>query len=449
MEITPIGWVLLPLALILFFSAPKMLYTLTIFFLPFSATAIANIGSDSSSGVQASMLFGSLWILKELPGIPSALSTQERRPLHTPLFQLGLFACIAVVSLIMPVWINGHLVIESPDIGDWASAPLHFSATHITQTLYLIYGILLCVLVANKNCDALQFWSTLRVFLVSAVFVSLWGFFQLACWVFNFEYPVYIFNTSTTESALGYTQKIQELGIQRISSVATEPSMFAQCLLVAMVVSLFALLSPRPLFSRMGDRLVAVTILGALLITTSTTAYVGLAIVFAMFLVGLWYLGKLRSGYVLAMFALGGLVCYIYLAYVPVQDVLQSMLLEKGESYSALSRVNSVLLARSYFIEYPVLGVGWGSVTSHDLIFKLLSNTGAVGLCTFALFILTEVGRLFKATHDRHVHSCSRIWQICLLATLLTVVLTNLAGDFAFTYGHTWFVFGLAMAATA
>jgi len=450
-EVTPIGWVLLSLGVSLYWLAPQSLYALMIFFLPFSATAVVNIGSaGSASGVQASMLFGSLWMLKELPGL-GRISLRSYWPrLRMPIRQLSFFGLVVIISLVMPLWINGHVVIESAELGDSGSAPLQFTATHITQTIYLIYGVLLTILVALKNSEVQELIRSVKIFLISAIFVSLWGLFQLLCWSFNLEYPAYLFNTSATESALGYTQEIREVGLKRISSVATEPSMFAQCMLIAAILALFTLLSPKPLISKMWDRLAVGVIIGGLLISTSTTAYLGLAGVLAVYGIALMYLRIRRGQLVVFLLLFAGLLFFVYAGFSSVQDVVASMIIGKGESYSALARLNSVLLARDYFFQYPVLGLGWGSVTSHDLVFKLLSNTGLAGLFTFLMFLVTAVTCLWRAARDgESVNVDRKLWPVCLLATLIILIFTNVTGGFAFTYGHVWFVFGLAIGVPA
>jgi hypothetical protein len=447
MEITPIGWVMLPVGLSLYWLAPEYLYALMVFFLPFSATAIVNIGyPDSASGVQSSMLFGSLWMLKELLALDRTSLHPYWRRLRTPIRQLNLFTLIVIMSLFMPLWINGHVVIESADLGDSGSAPLQFAGTHVTQTIYLIYGVLLAILVALRNSNLSQLIRSLRIFLISAIFVSIWGAFQLLCWSFNIDYPAYLFNTSATESALGYTQVIQEAGLKRISSVATEPSMFAQTMLIAAVIALFAVLSRQPLISKTWDRLAVGIIIGGLLISTSTTAYIGLVGVLALYGLGLMYLKICRGRYLIFLFLFGGLLFYTYSGFAPAQDLFESMIIGKGESYSALARLNSVLLARDYFLQYPILGLGWGSVTSSDLVFKLLSNTGLAGFLVFALFVATASVRLWRAARTgQGIPADKKLWPVCLLAALLILIFTNVAGGFAFTYGHLWFVFGLAI----
>lgn len=444
---TPIGWILLPLAGISYLFAPQILYPLAIFFLPFSATAVMNVGTaDSASGVLASILFGAVWMAREFPALGELRSRTGQQPLRKPILQLGFFLLVVVFSLLVPFWINGHFVIENPELGQTGSAPLQFTGRHITQTAYLVYGILFTIFVALKNSDSRELVRSVRIFIVSSIFVSLWGFLQFACGMLNIDYPAFIFNTSKTESAEGYRQVIKEAGLSRISSVATEPSMFAQCMLISAVLALFVLVSPRPLLSKIWDRFAVAIILGALLISTSTTAYLGLAGVLILYALALAYLRIFRVRYVIPALVLAGIMGAAYVAVFPVTEVFQSMILEKGESYSALARVNSVLLARDYFLQFPVLGLGWGSVTSHDLIFKLLSNTGLLGLAAFVVFVATVFVRLWRSGRRGPASDASRMmWSICILTSLVVLVSTSIAGDFAFTYGHVWFVLGLAI----
>jgi len=445
-EMTPIGWILLPLAITCYWLAPQALFPLAVFFLPFSATAVVNVGAaDSASGVQASMLFGALWVLRELPTLGRLSSSQYKR-LQTPIRQLGLFVVVVLLSWLVPLWINGHLVIESAELGDSGSAPLGFTARNVTQTLYLVYGILFTICVALRISYCREFVRSIRIFMVSAIFVSLWGFLQFICGLLNLEYPAFIFNTSKTESALGYTQELRDVGLKRISSVATEPSMFAQCMLIAAILALFMVISPRPLFSKSWDRVALVIVLGALLISTSTTAYLGLAGIFILYPSALFYLKILRAKHLVSIFVFAAILGIVYTVISPAQGIVQSMIVEKGESYSVLSRVYSVLLARDYFVQYPVLGLGWGSVTSHDLVFKLLSNTGIVGLFVFSLFVVTALVRLWRSARSGELGDSGNVfWSICILTSLLTIIVASAAGEFAFTYGHVWFVFGLAI----
>jgi hypothetical protein len=170
----------------------------------------------------------------------------------------------------------------------------------------------------------------------------------------------------------------------------------------------------------------------------------------ALYGLALVYLRIRRGHYVIFILLFVGLLSFAYSGFSPVQDLFESMIIGKGESYSALARLNSILLARDYFFQYPILGLGWGSVTSSDLVFKLLSNTGLAGLFVFSLFLVTALSRLWKASRRGEDGLSERkLWPVCLLATLLILIFTNIAGGFAFTFGHVWFVFGLAICVPA
>jgi O-antigen ligase len=422
-----------------------------VFFLPFSATAVVNIGSaDASSGVQASIFFGALWMVRELPKFRHSSGSPFRENLRIPTRQLKLFASVVLLSLIMPLWINGRVYIEDPEFANPNSGPLQFTSKQITQTLYLFYGLLLSVLVAFRNSEAREFLRSIRIFLISAIFVSAWGFLQFLCYSLGFSYPAYIFNTSTTESAMGYLQELEDMGLKRISSVATEPSIFAACMLLALVFALFAVIRQQPLISKMWDRFAVGIIVGVLLVSTSTSAYIGLAAVFILYLLGLFQLKVLRGKHIVVFLSSAALLALVYLWSSSAQDLVGSMIVGKGESYSGIARLYSVVLAAGYFLQYPILGLGWGSVTSHDLVFKLLSNTGILGFLTFFLFLASLLKRLWRTAGTGKSDDPERTWQVvCSLTAFLILMFTNITTDFVFVYGHLWFVLGLAMSASA
>jgi O-antigen ligase len=449
MEVTPIGWILIPLGIGLSVFASDRLYACTVFFLPFSATAIVNIGSgDSASGVQATIFFGVLWMARELPIFLSARDSPIGQNLRQPANHLRWFVLIAMLSLIMPLWINGRVYIDDPEFSNGLSnsEPLLLGFRNITQIAYLVYGVLLAILVAFRNSELRELIRSIRIFLISAIVVSIWGVMQFACSLLNLTYPAYIFNTSATGSALGYLESLEDIGITRVSSVATEPSIFAGCMLVALVFALFAVSRKQPVISRGWDRFAVAVIFGALLVSTSTIAYVGLALVFVLYLFSLLYLRTMRRKHVIALLMLAGLVALTVVLFSPAQDIVSSLILGKGGSYSGIGRAYSIALAAQYFLQYPILGLGWGSVTSHDLVFKLLSNTGLLGFSAFFFFLVSLLRRLWRSSRSISIVNPEwRWWSTCLLGSCLIMVFTNLTTGFDFVYEHLWFLLGLAM----
>jgi O-antigen ligase len=450
LELTPIAAVLVPLSLYCFFFKPDFLYWCLVFSLPFSATAVANIGfMSSTSGLQATIWLGSLWLLRETPRVLKKTRVWNSEQMGASFRHLWFFLCVVVLSLAMPLWINGRLTIECQDLSCNTTEALKFSLRHITQTMYLIFGILLTVFVAERNSNPREFKKSVQVFLISGTFVSFWGLLQWYCYRVGATYPAFIFNNSQTESAMGYLQELGDLGVTRISSVATEPSMFAQCSLIALIFAIFAVFGGRVLISKFWDRIALVVVFVVLLLTTSSTAYVGLAVLVPTSLIGLWYLRRLNAKIVLVV---GSAVFLLYLVYAHSQlgqNVIYEMIFSKGESYSGFGRLNSVLLASTYFWQYPILGIGWGSASCYDLIFKLLSNIGIVGLFVFGLFLKSVFGRLWKSMKPRRPKgqiSEHAYWACCLLVAVFILMVTNELTGFAYWYSHLWFVFGMALA---
>lgn len=421
-----------------------------VFFLPFSATAVVNIGSaDSASGVQATIFFGALWMAREFPRFLDAKDSRIRQNLGVPTNQLRWFVLVALVSLIMPIWINGRVYIDDAEFanGFANSEPLVFRLRNITQIVYLVYGVLLAILVAFRNSELPELVRSIRIFLISAIFVSVWGFVQFFCSLLNLSYPAYIFNTSATGSALGYLEQLEDIGVARVSSVATEPSIFAACMLIALVFALFAVVRKQPLISKWWDRSALVVIFAALLVSTSTIAYLGLAVVFLIYLPCLVYLKILRRKNILVLLMLFGLLGFTLALFSPVRDIVTSLVLGKGETYSGIGRAYSIALAAQYFLQYPILGLGWGSVTSHDLVFKLLSNTGVLGFSAFSFFLVTLFRRLWRGSRIVGIRNPEwRWWSTCLLTAYLVVIFTNLTTGFEFVFEYLWFLLGLAMA---
>jgi hypothetical protein len=450
LDVPPIGWILILLGFGCFVFARRFLYPLTIFFVPFSATAVINIGSkDNASGLQATIFLGSLWMMSEIFTFFRDKNSALRENLVKPMKYLGWFVGVAALSLLMPIWINGKVFIEEAEYsnGFGNAEPLVFTARHVTQFVYLIYGAMFAILVAYKNSDARQFVKTVRIFLCSAIFASFWGFIQLTCSLLHVDYPAFIFNTSATKSALGYLEELEDIGITRVSSVATEPSIFAGCMLIAFIFALFAVTRKRPIISFVWDRVAFAIIFGALLISTSTIAYIGLVAVFIIF----WFTrakrGFFKAKHVWTFLLVVAMIFSIFAFFTPAREIINSLVISKTESYSGIARAYTIALAAQYFLQYPILGLGWGSVTSHDLIFKLLANVGVIGFTAFCIFLGSLFSRLWRRrTYGTAANSEWPWWGGCLFVAYVTVVFTSLTTGFDYVYSHIWMVFGLAMA---
>jgi hypothetical protein len=456
MTITPLGWILLPLSLALIVLKPDWLYAMAIFFLPFSATAIINLGSgDSASGIQVWIYLAILLLLRWMVVTLLRFELRINKHIRRPIIYLLLFVATCAVSLLMPLWINGRLQIMSPFLLDFTTTPLVFTSKNITGFLYILVGFGFTVFIANKNADPEEFKHSVRLFLLSCVFVAGWGLFQLGLNTAHLPYPAAIFNNSATPSAAGYKETLstgdtsQMAEVARLTSVAVEPSMLVQTLLIGVAFTLPALFGSGCVYGRNKDRIAACLLIFICLAATSSTGYLGIALLFVLVCWGLYKCGRLRARF-MALSICGMLaVVGAYYASGLFQNIVNSALLTKGSSYSALERAKTIYYALQYFLDYPVLGVGWASVTSHDLVAKLLSNTGLVGITTFCTFIgVLLAGLLRKSraawTNKQYFDQASVILFIACIEMLALASIT----EFPDVFGHFWFILGMAVAST-
>src|SRR2546426_11533132 len=313
MHLTWIGWLCLMLGPALIAFSPGSLYPLMVFLIPFSATAVANVGTpEGGSGVQPYLFVGALWAVTELMTMLRSRSIPLPKGRgHSISLLLG-FALAALASLAMPVIINGSLSILSPELLSDEATPLRFTWRHITQALYLLLGILLTILVATKNTDPRGRLQTLRASAAAVAFVSVWGWFQWVCHQLGFVYPAEIFNNSITKSALGYDRVLEELGLLRVSSVAVEPSIFGQYLLTIVPLLLLSVTQRRTIWSPWFDKMALFLAFSALLISTSASAYVGLGIVLGLATYTSFRLGTLKARHVATI---AGCALAVMLAY--------------------------------------------------------------------------------------------------------------------------------------
>jgi hypothetical protein len=447
---TPLGYALLPVGLLGLLLSTKWLYRLFVFWTLFSASSAINFGeAEKGSGLQVWMFFGSLWLLRLiLEHIPAFSFPIDRRVLR-PCLWVTAFLFVGMLSLIMPLYINGRLIIASPYLGDDFGAPLYFTGHHVTQLLYLVFGVTITICVAHYNLSDEQRHETERTILLSAIFVAIWGLFQFVCNVTGISYPDYIFNNSASPFALGFSQTLENVGVRRISSVALEPSVFAQTVVALLPLTLPAWIGRGRILSVALDRFSTVLFLIVLILSTSSTAYVGILILALLLLLVLLRtrIISVVKATVLAACAVAVIVTVAVVsvsAFPVLGDVAKSTLLDKSETFSGLERVMTIELAYGYFVRYPLLGIGWGSAVSHDLIIMLLSNVGVIGALTFlgAMWYTMRSSWRVMDSLDSQMGLSRAAWFLSLAVTLSISIFSG----FPLAMGNFWVAIGMVIA---
>jgi len=111
--------------------------------------------------------------------------------------------------------------------------------------------------------------------------------------------------------------------------------------------------------------------------------------------------------------------------------------------YRYLTIENSIEVYKSL----PIFGAGFGSVTSDDLLIKLLSNTGTIGFLIFmSMLVIIQVG-LFSGIRFGVYHSEElKLIQVAVCVLFFTYWLVASFTGWSHQFQLGFFVIGLAIA---
>ncbi|AUX80126.1 hypothetical protein [Sinorhizobium fredii] len=320
-----------------------------------------------------------------------------------------------------------------------AHVPLRFSSSNITQAIYALGGAVcfgLCYAYIRRTAASAHLINVLLIvaavnlgFAVADVLTYFTGTEQLLEFVRTANYAL------LTASEKG--------GFKRISGAFPEASAFADYTLV-----LFAAIASLWL-DRIRSRVtgpMAAALLVALVLSTSATALVGLAVVVPF----LWSrsvasaLGSRRAGrtgFLLAVAALMPLALMMTITLFPataesINQFLDEILLSKADSQSGRERMAWNAAAYQTFLDTSGLGAGLGSARASSYLLVLLSNVGVPGTAAFCLFVAATLrSRMPKApSGDGETASVVRAAKAGLVAGLTTSLISGTVYDLGLTF---------------
>lgn len=455
MTLTFPGMFLIPLGLLLFLRGKNYLYYLTIFFIPFTATSLVN--SASGSPLVASNYFILLLITKEL--INTVLTGRMKFPSlkenRKPLKYIFVFVFVVLLSLIMPLIIDGSLSVFSGKLKDYYhETPVYFSISNINKIIPLLLGFLLTYIIIIKNISLAILYRSIKIYLASVFIISLWGWLQFFCNKFNIDYPFFLFNTmsETIQMKEGIIVETDVSSFARITSVTQEPSHFAQIILTALPIFLVSFVQRKVIFTFVIDRIMFAIMLFILLLSTSSSGLISVIILLFIFTL-ISYLNNICRVRYIVLFSI--LLSFVFAALYFNNPLIQSffyeMLFEKMGTGSALERLYGITTAWGYFLKYPILGIGWGVATSHDLIVLILVNSGLVGFFAFFSMVISIFSDSMKNVTKLHKISFSGKKTLFVLLngfiiSFTTYLITCAFVEFTWYLIHFYFIIGIMIA---
>ncbi len=424
MSFTATGPILLLLALYIFAFRPTKLAFFAVFFAPFSATAIVNFNSvgykAGGVGVTPAMAFTLFFFVAQF--VYGYCGRQVRVSVGH-LVQIGLMLSFLTVAYLSLLWnaAMGHII-----------DPVK---THtIYLTIYIGAAILFSLDFARDN--AIE--TVVRVARASAIFVCFWGLLQLICSVTGIPYPSILFNNSNSDSADMFAQSLGAFA--RIASVAVEPSVMAASLLHFAAFGVTLLSRDARLRTRYWYSALALVVL-TLLLSTSSTAYVGLLTIAALIALERPVISLVAGVPVLTVF-LG-----ILTVFPKALDVLLASTVNKSESFSYSDRTSQVVLDLTHFLQQPVIGNGWGRAANFNAVVTLLCNVGVIGTTLFAACgLLTLVSLTLGARHAQESDWKMAAYAAGVRNALIVAVVVGITSGMKYVFMSDWVFWGLGIA---
>lgn len=424
MSFTATGPILLLLALYVFAFKPSQLAYFAVFFAPFSATAIINLGSlgykAGGLGVTPAMTFTLFFFASHFVYGYAARQVQVTTGHLIQMGVLLVFLTSAYVSFLVNCAFN---TLINPVT---------------THSVYITIGIGAAVLFSLEFTRDDGIEKVVRFTRAAAIFVCLWGLMQLICSLVHIPYPSILFNNSNSDAADMFAQDIG--AFSRISSVAVEPSVMAASLLHFAAFGVTLLSRDARLRTRYWYWPVALVIL-TLLLSTSSTAYVGLLVIALLILLERPVFALLAGVPALTVF-LG-----ILTAFPKALDILLASTIYKSSSYSYSDRTSMAVFDYTYFLRHPLLGWGWGRATNFNGVTTLLCNVGLIGSAVFVVCGTLTLLSLTLSARAAHADD----WKMASYAAgvrnaLIVAAVCAVTSGMKYVFLDDWVFWGLGIA---
>ncbi len=320
---------------------------------------------------------------------------------NLPLVFFALYGMIG--AIILPFIFSGALNVAPlrpvPTPDPFATVPLAFTPQNLTSAGYLLTTMLGAIgaYLAVQSAGAPR--KVARVVAIIGLTHAMLGFLGILAAGTAFAEIFDFFRNAL------YNQVKQDVGgFARMNGIMAEPSSFAGYGVIYFAFNMELWL--RGIDRRMTGA-AAMLLLAALLVSTSSTAYVGIAgyalilalrQLFAPSTISLSKLIIVAAGLLTALATLLSLALAQPESFRFIEKVYQSMVVNKAESESALVRLMWARQGIEAFWVSGGLGVGVGSFRSSSLGTAILGSMGIVGIATYALHMFRVLKPLRRST---------------------------------------------------
>lgn len=349
-----------------------------------AALVLPALGGTSVTPAHFAILAPLLWLVvrRDQAGVLEAISINR---------WLIAFAVIGAVSaFILPRLFAGDINVTPmrPTRLDYVREALAPTTQNITQAIYLLGTAVAAVLASYSARYGARSRDLFLALLIAGGAHVVFGLLD----VFGVQQVLDVLRNATYAQL---NQDFGKLGVRRIAGSFPEASQFATFGFGVMVLS--GELWMRNIWPRVSG---AICLLNAvmLVLSTSSTAYLCLAVYLPLMLLRLLFLTsgpqKLGKGLTLFGLGLGGVILgLIFVAVSPqvaqsLQSVVESMTVGKLDTASGRERMAWATQGLEAFAATKGVGIGIGSFRSSSLLTAVIGSTGVIGVVTLAAYII-------------------------------------------------------------
>ncbi len=446
-NITYIGYLIIPLAFIILIFKPNYLITLLISVSVLHASSVLNGSINNFQYGLSPYYFVAICILLRLLIILFShrnllvINSNMKFLTHT-LFVFWMWSVIS--AFLMPYLFQG-MEVYNPRLGLDLQykhhATLEWTLSNLAQATYLTLNMAVIIytfLIDENHC---LYYITIGIKL-AIIIVCFLGIWQVLSSYLILQFPYNIFNNNISYYH-GYDQYIGF--IRRLVSSFSEPS-FAGAYMASIEVGLLSVYLINSLSkNKQIFLLILLLIIFYLLIWTySTTGYLSLLIgnIILLFKYKLFHRSR-KSIYtkkwhnyfvgIIIIIFLSILCITISYKHANINDIhtgytinegifslidklFSSALIKDTESDSFVHRTAADIYALKIFVSTYGLGAGLGSSRSSSLITTLLSTIGIIGVTSFIMLIYSVIRGITKIHCDKYSNICNyTYWSLLTL----------------------------------
>lgn len=308
---------------------------------------------------------------------------------------------------------------------------LAYSFSNLGQALYLCINTIIILFVASSRWTWTNFESAIKALHASAFVAISVSIYQLMATLAGWPFPDTLFNSNLGGSQLSGDTF---LGSTRLSSTFSESSNFAS-FLVAYIAYLVILSAGGQ--ASIKHYVMMILAVACALASTSSTAYVTLAIFFGIIFFNYWIrplLTRFRLKRISAteLFLIVSLLAATLATVLAIEnffDILIKATIGKTESASYMNRMASNWHALQILKETGGLGVGLGSNRPSSFATWLLSNVGIPGVIAFMLAFYFLISRTLRAAQRLPYLNRKRVLLTALVWGFMTHVLAKIVSQ--------------------